>query len=277
MDTGERRNFYYRSDLIKDLPNVGRLPDKIQANIEMKVVEVIYESFVIPGDQDYLTARLLAQRGLPRAFFWAAAQTIEKYLKAFLLLNGKSLLDDKNNDKYKGHSIDKIFRDAVEIDESLKNINLYPHKDINIDNEMRDRIMNFSLEAFIKDIKTHGCANNRYNLSGVRFDTGHLFALDNFVYALRGLIGVPSITDSFSNVDDELKIIFQDNNPLFCDGSDMCHSKIPSKKFQIRRSGSVTMLDILIKHKYDNRNIFALKWLKNKMKLPKEVSTVLKT
>ena len=64
MDTGERRSFYYRSDLIKDLPNVGRLPDKIQANIEMKVVKVIYESFVIPGDQDYLTARLLAQRGL---------------------------------------------------------------------------------------------------------------------------------------------------------------------------------------------------------------------
>lgn len=188
MDTGERRSFYYRSDLIKNLSNVGRLPAEMRASIEMKVVQVIYESFVIPGDQDYLTARLLAQRGLPRAFFWAAAQTIEKYLKAFLLLNGKSLLDNKNKDKYKGHAIDKLFRDAVELDERLININLYPHKDINIDNEMRNRIMNFSLEAFLKDIKKHGCASNRYNAFGVMFDTGHLFALDNFVYSLRKLI-----------------------------------------------------------------------------------------
>lgn len=47
--------------------------------------------------------------------------------------------------------------------------------------------------------------------------------------------------------------------------------------FQIRRSGSVTMLDVLIKNKKDNINIFALRWLENKMTLPKEVSTILKT
>ncbi len=273
MNIGERRSFYYRSDLIKDLPNVERLPDKTQANIEIKVVQVIYESFVKPGDQDYLTARLLAQRGLPRAFFWAAAQTIEKYLKAFLLLNGKSLLDKK----YKGHPIDELFRDAVEIDERLININLYPHKDINIDCEIRKRIKEFSLEVFIKDIKTHGSASNRYNLSGVEFDTGHLFALDNFVYALRRLIGVPPIADSFYNVHDDLINIFQDNNPLFCGDSNMCHSKIPSKNFQIQRSRSVTTLDFLIKNKNDVGNIPALRWLNNKMKLPKEVSKILKT
>lgn len=52
----------------------------------------------------------MAQKGLQRAFYWAAAQSIEKYLKAFLLLNGHS------TKKYKGHSIKDLFDDAVDID-----------------------------------------------------------------------------------------------------------------------------------------------------------------
>jgi hypothetical protein len=270
MDTGERLNFCFSFDLKTDFPIVGRLPDEIQAYIELNIAEVIYESFVIPGDQDYLTARLLAQKGLPRAFFWAAAQTIEKYLKAFLLLKGKSVR------KYGSHPIDELFRDAVEIDKRLININLHPHKDINIDCEILNRVKNFSLKEFIKDIKRHGCADNRYNSFGIEFDTGHLFALDNFAYTLRELIVVPHIANSFRNVDAELKNIFLDNNPLFCDGRNMCYSKIPSKKFQIKRSFSSTRLEFLIKNKNENNNIFALRWLNKKMKLPKEVLTVIK-
>jgi len=66
------------------------MPGHIQSSAEGNAVDVIYESFVVPGDQDYLMSRLLAQKGLPREFYWAAAQAIEKYLKAFLLINGES-------------------------------------------------------------------------------------------------------------------------------------------------------------------------------------------
>lgn len=36
-------------------------------------------------------SRLLAQKGLTRGFYWAATQATEKYLKAFLLMNGQSV------------------------------------------------------------------------------------------------------------------------------------------------------------------------------------------
>ena len=75
IEKSEHRSFVYSFDLKKVLPCIDRLPDNVQANIESNIVDVIYESFVVPGDQDYLTARLLAQKGLQRAFYWAAAQS----------------------------------------------------------------------------------------------------------------------------------------------------------------------------------------------------------
>ena len=115
----EHRSFVYSFDLKEVLPYIDRLPDNDQANIEKNIVEVIYESFVIPGDQDYLTARLLAQKGLERAFYWAAAQSIEKYLKAFLLLNGFS--DGRKKKIIGGHSIKALFGKAASIDCALSN------------------------------------------------------------------------------------------------------------------------------------------------------------
>ena len=81
-------NFFYNFDIGKEIPHFKRMSTDIQSRAESDVVEVIYESFVLPGDQDYFMARLLAQKGLHRGFHWAAAQATEKYLKAFLLMNG---------------------------------------------------------------------------------------------------------------------------------------------------------------------------------------------
>ena len=72
----------------------------------MHIVKVIYESFVIPADEDYLTARLLVKSKLYRGFYWSAAQCIEKYLKAYLLLHDVSV--KKSN----GHSIKPLFKIA---------------------------------------------------------------------------------------------------------------------------------------------------------------------
>ncbi len=254
-------NFHYSFDLKKDLkekfPYIDKLSDKAQAKIERKIVDVIYESFLIPGDQDYLTARLLAQKGLHRSFFWSACQTIEKYLKALLLLNGRSV----NKKKFRGHPIKKLYESAVQL---LPDINLTPHEDLNIDSKNRKLLKSFTVEEFIEDIYNYGDPDNRYNASGVEFDTGHLFALDKLAYSLRGSMRVPDIEESFKNVEESLKSIFQDNNPLFCKINKSNYSKIPSPQFQIKKSGSVTMLEILIKNKSQNNDI-ALLWLKSKM------------
>ena len=262
-------NFTYSFKLSEYFPHIIHLKEPDQAYIEQQIVNVIYESFVTSGDQDYLTARLLAQKGLPRGFYWAAAQTIEKYLKAFLLLNGQRVA------KLNGHSIEKLFNKAVEQDKNLQELSFIPHASLKIDKEYSDLIRVFTLDEFIKDIDKHGCADNRYNSFGVEFDTWILLALDNFLFSLRSQLGVPNIYNSFKKIDPDLVNTFRDNNPLFCE-QDFIHSEIPGKQFKISYSSSVTALDFVSSNSNDHRHEYVLKWLNNKMKLPQSIKKKLK-
>ena len=112
--------FVYSFDMSEKIAHFKRMPEYIQSSAECNVVDVIYESFVVTGDQDYLMSRLLAQKGLPRGFYWAAAQAIEKYLKAFLLMNGESVKE------FNAHPINELFKVASRIDTSLADLNVLP-------------------------------------------------------------------------------------------------------------------------------------------------------
>ena len=125
--------FIYSFDMSKDIAHFKHMPEHIQSSAECNAVDVIYESFVVPGDQDYLMSRLLAQKGLPRGFYWAAAQAIEKYLKAFLLMNGEDVK------RFKAHPIKALFEAASRIDSSIADINIVPHKSIH--EELGDGIL----------------------------------------------------------------------------------------------------------------------------------------
>lgn len=261
--------FTYSFDISEYSPHVVCLMKEDQSYIEQQIVMVIYDSFIISGDEDYLTARLLAQKGLSRAFYWAAAQSIEKYLKALLLLHGHSVL------KFKRHNIEKLFKEAVKLDGDLEKISLTSSNNLNINKEFSELIESFTLEEFIKNIDKHGCADNRYNSFGVQFDTWTLFALDNFLFHLRNRLDVPDILKSFKNIDEDLVNTFKDNNPLFCE-SEFFHTEIPSKKFQIRASSSVTTLDYVDSNEIDHRHKYVLTWLNGKMTLPKSIRDKLK-
>ena len=272
-NNSKHMSFVYNFNLVQDIPHFERLPDQMQENIEMLIANVVYESFIIPGDQDYLTARLLAQKGLFRAFYWAAAQSIEKYLKAFLLFNGGYAVDKH---RYRGHPIRRLFDDAANINKAIINISMEPHPDINIKQDHHYLLQSISLEKFIDDIEAHGSPDNRYNSSGIEYSTHHLFALDNIAYAIRRQIGVPSIECSFKGVHADLIATFENDNPLFCYSKNNSCSEISSVIFPIIRSSSffVTTLDYLIKNKNDTTHIKALRWLGKKMKLPQRYINV---
>lgn len=72
-----RLNYVYSFKCKDDLEHFERLSADAQESVEGYIVEVICESFVEPADEDYITARLLAQKGMHRAFFWAASQAME--------------------------------------------------------------------------------------------------------------------------------------------------------------------------------------------------------
>lgn len=268
----ERRlSYVYSFKCGEELEHFERLPDEIQASVERYIVEVISDSFIEPADEDYVTARLLAQKGMHRGFFWAASQALEKYLKAFLLMRGVSV----NQGRFKGHPVVALHDHACSIDANLLAVDTKFHPEIKIDSNVSESIDELSAADFIKDVESQGSPDNRYNSFGVAFNSGYLFALDSFVFGLRRKIGVPPIQETLGKMDQGLVAAFNLYNPWF----EPVHAKlaqIPNEDFNLRVSGSVTTLDILTGPHAPHGSRFVLQWLNKKMKLPEKIRRNLK-
>ncbi len=253
----------YSFDMSREIAHFKLMPEHIQSSAECNAADVIYESFVVPGDQDYLMSRLLAQKGLPRGFYWAAAQAIEKYLKAFLLMNGEGVKS------FKAHPINALFKAASRIDISIASLSILPHQSIQVDASVSHHLKMFATTDFIDDIERYGCADNRYNTFGVEYNTGHLCAMDSLSFNLRRKIGAIPINESFKKLSPDLILIFEKNNPWFQTEENQMLNRIPSEEFPIQYSSSVTKLEFLIKNESNPAYKIALQWLRGKMKLPK--------
>lgn len=254
-----------------DLGHFEKLPEPMQADIEQYIVKVITDSFVKPADEDYVTARFLAQKGMHRAFFWAASQALEKYLKAFLLMRGIAV----NEKRFSGHPIVALHQEACSVDKQLPSVDTKPHEAIKIHSAVSELVDTFSVSEFINHIEAYGNPDNRYNSFGVDFNSGYLFALDSYVFGLRELIGVPSIQETLRKVDQSLIEAFYEYNPWF-ESTNMDFVEIPNENFNISTSTAVTTLDFLIGAQAPHGSKFVLQWLGKKMKLPKKVSQHLK-
>lgn len=265
----ERRlSYIYSFKCGEELEHFDKLPDYVQANIERYIVQVISDSFVKPADEDYVAARLLAQKGMHRAFFWAASQSLEKYLKAFLLMRGASV------NRFKGHPIVALHAEACSVDAELSTVNTNPHSAIKIHPNVSESIEELSVAEFINGIEAQGSPDNRYNSFGVNFNSGYLFALDSFVFGLRQQIGVPPIEETLRKVDQGLVEAFNLYNPWFAPVH-VDLAEIPNENFNLCISGSVTTLDILTGSHAPNGSRFVLRWLDKKMKLPRKVKQYL--
>lgn len=222
-------DFMYSFDCQKDIQNFEIFSEEIQGSIEKNIVKVICESFVEPGDEDYFTARLLAQKGMHRAFFWAASQALEKYLKAYLLMRGISVKE------YGGHPLEKLFQAVKKSGKKFPSISTKCHPAIHINPEVSKSFRELSPDEFIKEIENHGSADNRYNSFGVDFDSGCLFALDSFIFHLRNEIGVPPIRHTLKNMDPGLVDAFYHYNPWFADADvEQKYPELPNKIFKLR-------------------------------------------
>lgn len=266
-----RLSYVYSFKCEDDLEHFGKLPDTAQGSIERYIVNVICDSFVEPADEDYVAARLLAQNGMHRAFFWAASQALEKYLKAFLLMRGIAV----NQDRFKGHPVAALHAEACSVDGELLAVDTKPHPAIKIHPNVSSSIDEFSVAELINDVNEQGSPDNRYNSFGVNFNSGYLFALDSYVFALRQLIGVPPIEETLRKMERGLVEAFKVYNPWFAPvETDL--PEIPNEDFNLRISGAVTTLDILIGPHAPHGSRFVLQWLDNRMILPRKVRQHLK-
>lgn len=257
-------HFAYGFVVAKDIPHFDKYPDRIQASVEASIVDVIYQSFVIPADEDYLVARMLAQKSMYRGFYWSAAQAVEKYLKAFLLFAGHSVVEKR----FKGHPLKALLNAVQQIDKTLEDVDLSRSDQVSIEAWAKEHVKNHTLANFIADLETFGSPDNRYNALGVDFDTGHLFALDALISVIRSKLIVPSIDESYRKLDNEMQNYARKYNPKFYEAQNDQES-IPNSNFQIKFAGAVTKLEFLIRNKNTHPYGVALQWLDLKMKLPK--------
>lgn len=69
-----------------------RVPHGEHERFERYAAKIVCESFIFTGDRDYLTARFAFFQRQSHLFLWSAAQALEKYLKANILLLGDGVI-----------------------------------------------------------------------------------------------------------------------------------------------------------------------------------------
>lgn len=132
----------------------------------------VYRLFVRSADEDYLLFRYCFVNGFIREAYWKAAQSLEKVLKAILLLNGRS-------SKGYGHSLSWLYDDAVQLS-PLFSVDLEKPRELHDDFWFQG-----DASHFIQRVEFQGSPESRYSLVGWSVNRGDLFAMDQVYKSLR--------------------------------------------------------------------------------------------
>jgi HEPN domain-containing protein len=136
---------------------------------------IVKELFIATADDNYIAARWCFHENLNVDFFWLAVHCVEKYLKASLLLNGKSA-------KKLSHNIVNLFPAVKALaPELLPNVLTKPK-------EMADPYWHDeTTDRFVERLYRDGQAHNRYQLYGYSRHAEDLLKLDQLVFHIRWL------------------------------------------------------------------------------------------
>jgi hypothetical protein len=137
--------------------------------------DLILDLFVRTADENYIAARWCAANGLYTDFLWLAVHALEKYLKAVLLMNGRS-------SKAYGHDITRLYAEVKTLAATL-----LPDRNPRPDHITPGPWHEVSTE-FILHLWRNGNADNRYLIYGYASGTHDVSRLDQMVFAVRRLI-----------------------------------------------------------------------------------------
>jgi len=138
---------------------------------------LVDDFFIKTADDNYVVARWCADIRMDVDFFWLALHCLEKYLKAALVLNGRSA-------KNYGHDIKALYADVHPLAPELLPITL------TVPDWLPDRVFSIGEEAtekFIERIYLYGQPDNRYLFVGYIKRPADLLKLDQLVFAIRRL------------------------------------------------------------------------------------------
>jgi HEPN domain-containing protein len=137
---------------------------------------IVRELFINTADDNYINARCCFNEGLHADFFWLSVHALEKYMKAILLMNGRS-------SKSYSHDIVKLYPQIRALAPEL-----LPTKLIKPDDAMpEDYWHDEEVDAFIKRLYRDGQADNRYQLYGYSRRADDLWKIDQLIFNVRRL------------------------------------------------------------------------------------------
>jgi hypothetical protein len=136
---------------------------------------IVKELFVESADDNYIAARWCFMQGLNVDFLWLGVHCLEKYLKAALLLNGRSA-------KSYGHDITRLYSDVSLLAPELLPDDLPKPDQFDVDHWPEE-----PTQRFIERLYRDGQPDNRYQLFGYVRHCDDLFKLDEVVFRVRRL------------------------------------------------------------------------------------------
>jgi len=170
---------------------------------------IVNDLFISTADRNYVVARWCFFQGVYRDFYWNSLHACEKYLKASLLLNGRSAVE--NQDGNFQHDIERLFTEVLEFSDDL-----FPHTLICPSKLNRRPWRNELLKDFVSRLNRQGDPNNRYAYFSIHQRKDDLFKLDGLVFLLRRLtLNLEGVYFDRSGNNDVTNRMMLANNPLY--------------------------------------------------------------
>ena len=235
-----------------NLLTINALSEEQRDRFERNVTEIVCESFIFTGDRDYLTARFAFFQQQFHLFLWSAAQAIEKYLKANILLLG-------NGSIKKTHHLTKL---AKTLSASLANrLNI----DLAIPNGWPEQGVahwpSLNVDGFLKRIEELGSPDVRYDQVPLDVHLQDLVLLDRLAFSLRDRLVTEAVQDC-RLVGEQLKSCFLDLNYSFAPAGYLHPSLLGLRLCY----ASVSTLEAALKGLHGHASLYA-DWAKENMGL----------
>lgn len=228
------------------------LPREQHERFERYATEVVCESFIFTADRDYLTARFAFFQKQSHLFLWSAAQAIEKYLKANLLLLGGGSIEKTHHHAKLANTLRKSHADRLNIDLtipdgwSVQGVALWP---------------NLNVDGFLDRLETLGSPNVRYDQVRLDVHLQDIVYLDRLAFSLRNLLVAETVQDC-RLVGEQLKSCFLDLNYSFASAE---YQHPPLMGLRLFHT-SVTTLEAALKGCYGYANLYSA-WAQKSMGL----------
>lgn len=133
-------------------------------------------SLIKTADHNYVLSRQAFLRGMALDGLWLAAQAVEKYLKASLLLNGKDT-------RFYAHDLTELWKAHAKITRGIM-----PESFVEPRRSEKDPVPGWSsqtLVQFLEYLVRFGSSDNRYQLIGYLYDSLVLTKIDQLVFFIR--------------------------------------------------------------------------------------------